>query len=472
MEAAVEEGEALSLLLNYIGLSVFVPILRPLPRYFKSLGLNPFLAITLIFAPWIIFKTTHFLLKYLTTTVEISPGDLVRAAEYLAREKALRSRDIIALLGKRPRNEIETGDERSGDYTAFSMWSQQEILFHNLSSSWFWDEGKLFQLHGRRVTDYYNAAKSSRIEYSLCCFGRSADPIEKLLRKSMNKVLGQEKDKVHVWCPRYQSASPEWTRLTVRASRPLETLAIDSTVMKNLLADANKYLQNKSVKYYYEQGIPYRRGYLFHGPPGTGKTSLVHVIASVFGLPIFCLSLCARMLTDEYLISLINNLPRRGILLIEDIDSAGLVRNSSGSEHGVTLSGYLNATDGLSAPEGHILVITTNTRDSLDSAILRPGRIDYQVHLTKASISQIEQLFKNSYRSNRNGDINSMAREFSLRIPEFTLSPAEIQQYLLRLPYRDSPETAIADVEKCIRRKPSPEALDLEVERNGRKRSI
>ncbi|KAJ0137847.1 Uncharacterized protein HZ326_19180 [Fusarium oxysporum f. sp. albedinis] len=273
-------------------------------------------------------------------------------------------------------------------------------------------------------------------------------PIEKLLRKSMNNVLRHERDKVHVWYPRYQSAPPEWTRLAVRASRPLETLATDSTIMKNLLADANKYLQNKSVKYYHEQGIPYRRGYLFHGPPGTGKTSLVHVIASVFGLPIFCLSLCAKMLTDECLVSLINGLSRRGILLIEDIDSAGLVRTSSGSEHGVTLSGYLNATDGFSAPEGHILVITTNTRDSLDPAILRPGRVDYEVHLNKASTSQIKQLFRNSYRSNSNGDINSMAREFSGRIPEFTLSPAEIQQYLLRLPYRDSPETAIAEVEK------------------------
>lgn len=41
-------------------------------------------------------------------------------------------------------------------------------------------------------------------------------------------------------------------------------------------------------------GIPYRRGYLFHGTPGSGKTSLVHVLASELDLPIYSLSLSSR----------------------------------------------------------------------------------------------------------------------------------------------------------------------------------
>ncbi|EXK77763.1 hypothetical protein FOQG_17532 [Fusarium oxysporum f. sp. raphani 54005] len=457
--AAEEEGEVLSLLLNSIGLGLFVPVLRPLPRYFTSLGLSPFVAITVLFAPWIIYKAITFMCGYLMVTVEISPGDLVRAAEYLSIEKASWGRDNIAMLSRTSRNELEIGDEKSGEYTTFSWRSMQKIVFYPLSSSWFWADGKLFRIQGRRVTDYYNAARSNRIEYSLSCFGNSAEPIKKVLQTTMNNVLRHERDKTGVWYPRYQSTPPEWTKLALRASRPMETLAIDSKIMKDLLADIDKYLKSDSMKYYHKQGIPYRRGYLLHGPPGTGKTSLVHVLASVFRLPIFCLSLCAMVLTDESLVSLTTSLPRRGILLIEDIDSAGLVRTSSGSEHGVTVSGYLNATDGFSAPEGHILVITTNNRDSLDPAILRPGRVDYEVHLTNASRSQIEQLFRSNYRSDSNGDLDSMAREFAGRVPEFQFSPAQIQQYLLRLEVRDSPETAIVEISAWVSEHPEPLGL-------------
>lgn len=170
----------------------------------------------------------------------------------------------------------------------------------------------------------------------------------------------------------------------------------------------------------------------------------------ILSLLIFCPSLCAMVLTDESLVSLTTNLPRRGILLIEDIDSAGLLRTPSGSEHGVTLSGYLNAIDGFSAAEGHILVITTNNRDSVDPAILRPGSVDYEVHLTNACRSQVEQLFRSNYRSYSNGDLDSMAREFAGRVPEFQFSPAEIQQHLLRQEFQDSPETATVEISAWV----------------------
>lgn len=78
---------------------------------------------------------------------------------------------------------------------------------------------------------------------------------------------------------------------------------------------------------YTNRGIPYRRGYLFHGPPGTGKTSLSFAIAGVFGLDIYCVSLLEPTLTEEDLGLLFNSLPRRCVVLLEDIDSAGLIRH-------------------------------------------------------------------------------------------------------------------------------------------------
>ena len=63
----------------------------------------------------------------------------------------------------------------------------------------------------------------------------------------------------------------------------------------------------------------------------------------------------------------------------------------------VTFSGLLNALDGIRSQEGRILIMTTNHREKLDPAILRPGRADYQVKLNLASHSQLERFYLNFF---------------------------------------------------------------------------
>jgi chaperone BCS1 len=269
----------------------------------------------------------------------------------------------------------------------------------------------------------------------------------------MDGVLQSESDKVALWHPTSQP-TPEWQKKALRVSRDAETVVIDPQIRENLFDDIEAFLQPGSDKDYHARGISHRRGYLIYGPPGTGKTSLVHVIASEFGLPIYCLSL--KTMTDESLFSLTMSLPHRCLLLIEDIDAAGLDRTSSDPKHRVTLSGYLNATDGFAAPEGKLLVITTNNPKSLDPAILRPGRVDYQVHLTNASKAQAKQLFQNNYRTSIKEDIESMAQTFADKVPELMFSPAQIQQYLRTLKHRDSPETALENVSAWLAKEDLP----------------
>ena len=116
--------------------------------------------------------------------------------------------------------------------------------------------------------------------------------------------------------------------------------------------------------------------YLFHGPPGTGKTSLSFALAGVFGLEVYCLSLNDKDLTESELCTLFDSLPDRCIVLLEDVDSAGIKRgeepvvvevieegkpdsgsstkpvgkteSSSGS---ISLSALLNVIDGAAAHE-------------------------------------------------------------------------------------------------------------------------
>lgn len=169
---------------------------------------------------------------------------------------------------------------------------------------------------------------------------------------------------------------------------------------------------------------------LQYGQPGSGKTSLIHSIAGELDLDVYIVSLSRTGLDDNGLSNLIGALPSRCIALMEDIDAAfksGITRDtdttpsptgSTGEEGApeapsgppgapaavvgapaskVTLSGLLNALDGIGAQEGRILFATTNRYSVLDSALTRPGRMDLHIEFRHASSAQAEDLFKYFY---------------------------------------------------------------------------
>lgn len=118
--------------------------------------------------------------------------------------------------------------------------------------------------------------------------------------------------------------------------------------------------------------FPVLKGYLLHGEPGSGKTSLIHAIAGELNLDIYVISLSKPGMNDTALGNLLCDLPPRCIALIEDIDAAftcGVNRDDPvlpvgavslgfsrsfpmASGPSVTLSGLLNAIDGIYAQEG------------------------------------------------------------------------------------------------------------------------
>src|SRR4051812_35552483 len=114
----------------------------------------------------------------------------------------------------------------------------------------------------------------------------------------------------------------------------MSTVVLDENQKIAVLADMNEYLHPATPRWYANRGIPLRRGYLFHGPPGTGKTSLSFALAGVFGLDIHVISLLDPSLTEEDLSALFNSLPRRCVVLLEDIDTAGLSRPSDAESEG------------------------------------------------------------------------------------------------------------------------------------------
>lgn len=105
-------------------------------------------------------------------------------------------------------------------------------------------------------------------------------------------------------------------------------------------------------------------------------------------------------MTDERLSYLLTILPRRTLVLLEDVDAAFTGRNQAETadyQSNVTFSGLLNALDGVTSAEERILFLTTNHVERLDSALVRPGRIDMMVRLGQATRWQAERLWDRFY---------------------------------------------------------------------------
>ena len=147
-------------------------------------------------------------------------------------------------------------------------------------------------------------------------------------------------------------------------------------------------------KWFRSKSIPWRRGWLLHGIPGTGKSTLVRALGMSFDLPVYVFDL-ASMNNDRFARQwddMLSNTPC--IALIEDIDNIFDGRKYIGSVNPnishLTFDCLLNCISGVKQADGVFLVITTNHLDKLDPAIgvpdsngksSRPGRIDRALHL-------------------------------------------------------------------------------------------
>ncbi|KAL9114008.1 MAG: hypothetical protein Q9227_001779 [Pyrenula ochraceoflavens] len=199
----------------------------------------------------------------------------------------------------------------------------------------------------------------------------------------------------------YKSWSTQWERFgEPRRKRPIDSVILDVGVKDRILDDIKDFIG--SASWYYDRGIPYRRGYLLHGPPGSGKSSFIQALAGHLDYDIAIVNLSERGLTDDRLNHLLMNLPKRTIALLEDVDAAFSNRRVQIEADGyqganVTFSGLLNALDGVASAEERVIFMTTNHAERLDQALVRPGRVDLIVRIGEATRHQVEQLWDRFY---------------------------------------------------------------------------
>ncbi|GJT44489.1 AAA+ ATPase domain-containing protein [Tanacetum coccineum] len=191
--------------------------------------------------------------------------------------------------------------------------------------------------------------------------------------------------------------NPVYMEESVNLDHPstFDTLAMDPMMKKAIMDDLDLFLKRRD--FYKRLGKAWKRGYLLYGPPGTGKSSLIAAIANYLKFDIFDLQLM-NIGGDSSLKKLMLRTSNRSILVIEDIDCSiqlpgrkGITTSTLPDAHykpvrdpQFSLSGLLNFIDGLWSCCGdeRIIIFTTNHKERLDPALLRPGRMDVHIHMS------------------------------------------------------------------------------------------
>lgn len=318
-------------------------------------------------------------------------------------------------------------------------------------SHYFWYRGRILIFCRNRNSDQaMYASLSEREEVSLSCFGRNPWILKELLHEAREMYIKKDETKTLIYRGTTKGADgePSWQRCMTRTTRPFSTVILNEQVKRDLIDDATDYLDPATRRWYSNRGIPYRRGYLLYGPPGTGKSSLSLALAGFFKMRIYIVSLSSVTANEESLSSLFAELPRRCVVLLEDIDTAGLThtrepqdgdgegdgdgeeeggeavegqpasskkrRKGGGSRNGpvanapvgrLSLSGLLNILDGVASQEGRLLIMTTNHIEKLDKALIRPGRVDKQVRFGLSDRGMTAAIFRAIYAPLEGDDV-------------------------------------------------------------------
>lgn len=364
------------------------------------------------------------------------------------------------------RTQVSSRDLEPGAALKKSTRAVQYIPHWN--STWFWHGSRLFMVS--RSLESLSASLSDPVydgvggeEMSISCLGLSADPIKELVetcrefaeQMSQFYVIIYSRDRYGMaWRPKYR-----------KPLRRLDTVHIDQNMKQHLVADIRNYLDPRTQKLYQSRSMPYRRGYLLEGPPGTGKSSLSAAIAGEFGLDLYELKV-PSIGSDADLEQAFQEIPPRCIVLLEDIDCVWArdqhlerlhhdtdSNSNSSSVPNVTLSGLLNVLDGVGSQEGRVVIMTTNKVERLDSALVRPGRIDVKVHLGHITAICAEEMFMRMFapdllswaRMTTTAEhaldvdpldeyvsveqIRMLAVKFASCIPEKTFTPSQLQGF-------------------------------------------
>ena len=347
------------------------------------------------------------------TTVELTMNNIDDVYDHFLRWYHVSGRSAKARTLIAKNAEYSWVDKKSGEF-------HEMDISAGYGKHYFTFGGKMFQLH--RELKEANQTTEVKESLTIKTIGRSQKQFHELL-----KVVTPPKDAdytiVYKWYEDY------WKKCGEQAVRSFDSVVLPVDTKSKIVDHIDTFLNER--EWYMNHGIPYRTGIILHGIPGTGKTSMVRALCDKFDKPLYVLRLCG--ISDDMLEAAFSELPKNSLVLIEDIDTYSVAGKRGDKIEtddqqskvdqfvGLTLSGLLNAVDGIIASDGRILIATTNHVGKLDDALTRKGRFNLDIEIGYLEHGCILEFFSNFYP------------DFDVPDVQFKeeMTPAELQSVIL-----------------------------------------
>ena len=420
-------------------------------------------------------------IDYITDTKKIN--ELFQAVQYF-----VANNDIIDYVSETP---LKITYEKKIDQCVSKLDDVKNIklnkfIIHNKTKS-FTYKGKTISYYiNKDIITVYADKERKKENYTITLstdvpfdykFDIIGDFCTHCLTEYIKNIVGQ------IWTQKiYVNKNGNWESQISNNKRKIDTIVLRNGDKQEIMNDIDMFLH--SEEWYNVRDIPYTRGYLFYGKPGTGKTSMIKGISNYYKRHIHFLML--RDIKDDHeLLDLMRQINyHETILVIEDIDCtidaiknrkdivhennklnkiekeieilqkkmSDVNQNQNQCQDGrievlqqnqkrneLTLSGLLNAIDGVFNNDGRILIMTTNHPEVLDDALIRPGRIDRKFLFDNCDKKQITELYEVFF--NEKCDIFQLDH-----IPDYEYSPAYISSLFLR--FRNKSKEALMYIDK------------------------
>lgn len=274
---------------------------------------------------------------------------------------------------------------------------------------WFIWKGRYFWFNVVRLNS--SGTDIEKEEFTLYTFGRTTTPFEELVEdfriKPCKKSIRLFSPDTHGWS--YQG------RLRLDAD---ETLIIDPQVEKDLFGSIDYFVNNE--EWYRKRGIAYKHTIILHGPPGTGKTSLMKRVARKYKRDLHILNLATH---GRDLVNLVGKLSPGDILCIEDFDDVkSLHRRKTEKklelvdaeekkpeallmDSEIPLSTFLNVLQGIVELDDIIIMLSTNHLELIDPAVYRESRVNKLIEVLPLKDPEVKRFIDTMYENptyNRN----------------------------------------------------------------------
>ena len=191
-----------------------------------------------------------------------------------------------------------------------------------------------------------------------------------------------------------------WNPSVIKNTKTPSNIILTKENETKIFDECDQFVAAES--WYMDKGLPWTRGWLLTGPPGTGKTSVVRALAAKYACPIFTVNLSSFSTGDDtsilqQMLLEISNLSACSvyILVFDEIDKSVFAANYGQTQ----LLNMLSVIDGVTSAHGRIMIMTANDSFYIEECrpMMRPGRVDTVVKFTECDVDQVRRMLNLYY---------------------------------------------------------------------------